>query len=92
MLPGGQPAPMSLLAAYDREMRSATLFVIAVLLIGAAVLMLWQPLRSMFVSGAVPGQYPIDAARPEWPVKEVTKAYRPAPEMTTAAAPPPGSC
>ena len=86
----GQPAPMSLLAAYDREMRSATLFVIAVLLIGAAVLMIWQPLRSVFVTGAVPGQYPIDAARPEWPVKEVTKAYRPGPEMTAAAAP--GSC
>jgi hypothetical protein len=83
---------MSLLAAYDREMRSATVFVIAVLLIAAALLMFWQPLRSVFVTGAVPGQYPIDTARPEWPVKEVTKAYRPAAEMTAAAAAVPGSC
>jgi hypothetical protein len=32
-----------------------------------------------------PGQYPLDATRPQWPVKEATKAYAPSKSMGSDA-------
>jgi hypothetical protein len=59
-------------------MRNTTLIVAGALLLGAALLS-WWPAQTNSVTDAPPppGQYPLDAARYEWPAKARTAAYRP---------------
>ena len=63
-------------------MRTEAWIVIVVLLIGAAVLTFWN---STGAAAAVPGQYPIDAPRFQWPVTERNAPYQPGPEMGSDA-------
>ena len=57
----------------------ASLFVAAVLLLGAAAItfFLSQGEGSPFVRPSPPGQYPLNELRPEWPAKRVVREYRP---------------
>ena len=61
----------------------ARTFVILTLILGLAAIAVY-----MFASVSTtrqkpspPGQYPLDAERPQWPVKEATKSYAPAKSM-----------
>jgi len=63
-------------------MRTAAWLVIAVLLAAAAALTWWQTTPAAFAAAPVPpGQYPLDAPRPEWPATDRTRPYSPAAGM-----------
>ena len=55
------------------EMRTVVWMIVAFLLIGTLILTIWPTL----MSSEVPGQYPLDAARFEWPMAERSKVFRP---------------
>jgi hypothetical protein len=57
-------------------MRSAVLTIVAFLLAGALILTLWPRARAA-ISGAPPGQYPIDEPRFQWPASIRTAPYYP---------------
>ena len=63
-------------------MRTAAWVIIAILLIGAAVLTFWPAAAG---TPSVPGQYPITASRFQWPVVERNAPYQPGPEMGSDA-------
>jgi hypothetical protein len=58
-------------------MRAAVVLIIVFLLIGAAAITFW-PSSSAPDTPSVPGQYPLNGWRFQWPVTLRTKAYRPA--------------
>lgn len=86
----------------QREMRATAWIVIAVLFVAAAVLTWWTSTPPAFASEPTPpGQYPLDARRPEWPATERVRPYSPAAGMGSdaigtgaggAAAPPKAVC
>lgn len=55
------------------EMRVIVWIIIGCLLIGALVFTIWP----ILMPAGVPGQYPLDAARFEWPMAERSKEFRP---------------
>ena len=64
-------------------MRNTTLIVAGTLLLGAALLTWWPAqTNSESITPPPPGQYPLDAARYEWPAKARTAAYRPSSTAT----------
>ncbi len=67
-------------------MRLSVWAVIVFLLIGVFVLTYLPFLTRVFQTGTPPGQYPVDAARWEWPVSVRTKEYAPARSMGSDSA------
>lgn len=65
-------------------MRTAAWVIIAVLLIGAAILTFWLP-TVRETAAAVPGQYPITAQQFQWPVVERNAPYQSGPDMGSDA-------
>jgi hypothetical protein len=65
-------------------MRKEIVLVAAVLLVGAALFTMW-PILSAALTGSVPGQYPIGAARWEWPMTERVAPYYPGSKMGSDA-------
>jgi hypothetical protein len=61
-------------------LRSSILFVLSALIIGVTMIWLWPSLTSD-TTASVPGQYPITASRPQWPVSERVAYYRPGAAM-----------
>jgi hypothetical protein len=79
-------------------MRPAAWIVVAALFVAAAVLTWWTTTPAAFAAEPTPpGQYPLNAPRPEWPATERTRPYSPAAGMgsdaigaaAAAASPPP---
>jgi hypothetical protein len=67
-------------------MRPAAWLVIVALLAAAAALTWWQTTPAAFAAIPVPpGQYPLDAPRPEWPATDRTRPYSPAAGMGSDA-------
>ena len=64
-------------------MRTAAWVIIAILLIGAAILTFWIP--AVGTAAAVPGQYPITAQQFQWPVAERNAPYQSGPDMGSDA-------
>lgn len=62
-------------------MRSAVITLTVLLLAAAVLLTLWSSRSAAEVDQTPPGQYPVDAARFEWPVTERVAAYGPAKGM-----------
>lgn len=61
----------------------ARTLVILTLILGVAAIAIYV-MASVATNGPTkspPGQYPLDEARPQWPVKESTKAYAPSKSM-----------
>jgi hypothetical protein len=59
-------------------MRSIVTTIIGFLIIGLIALALWPMGAATPFDPSPPGQYPLDAPRPEWPASERVKAYKPA--------------
>ena len=62
-------------------MRSAIISVTVLLLAAAVLLTLWSSRSAAATDATPPGQYPVDAARFEWPTTERVAAYGPAKGM-----------
>ena len=62
-------------------MRSAVITVTVLLLAAAVLLTLWISRSTAATDATPPGQYPLDAARFEWPATERVAVYGPAKGM-----------
>ncbi len=58
-------------------MRFAVGTIVVFLLVAAVLLTLWMSRSVATADATPPGQYPVDAARFQWPATEVTAAYGP---------------
>jgi hypothetical protein len=59
-------------------MRVAVTLILGFLIVGLIALTLWPMGTAKPFDPSPPGQYPLDAPRPEWPASERVKAYKPA--------------
>jgi hypothetical protein len=62
-------------------MRSATLLIVGILLVGVVFFYVLPALPTIDGAPTAPGQYPINASRWSWPVTERVAYYRPGASM-----------
>jgi hypothetical protein len=67
-------------AMTERMYRPAVIAVIAFLILGVVFFLVWPGVRRLF-SPVPPGQYPLDADRPEWTVAERVRPFQPSATM-----------
>jgi hypothetical protein len=64
----------------ERMYRPAVIAVIAFLILGVVFFLIWPGVRRLF-SLVPPGQYPLDADRPEWTAAERVRPFQPSATM-----------